>query len=211
LNIYKVLFIIFIAFWASCSKFKEPDKVKGFIEQKKYDLAIKEAQKESDKAKKFNYLGIIYSKKGDFKKSEEYYNKAIKIDSKNFKALYNLAVLKTKMRKFTEALELLNELEKKYPKNTNIKIKKSWVNYYLLANSNAIAILKETVDENRKILTVYQWKEISKLYENLKRYEAAAEAYDYYISKSKLKNLKIDIKKAQRHLNMLRSERNEEL
>jgi len=211
LEIFKLSFIIFIAFWASCQKYQQVDEVKTLIKQKKYDQALQEAQKESNLIKKFNYLGIIYSKKGNLKKAQEYYNKILKTDNKNFKALYNLGILKTKSKNFKEALNIFNKLNKLYPKNIDIKIKSAWVHYYLLSNSNAISILKKTVNKNRNSISLNQWKEISKLYENLKRYKASAEAYDYYLSKARLQNLKIDIKKAQKHLNMLKSQRNQEL
>ena len=211
LEIFKLSFIIFIAFWASCQKYQESDKVKTLIKQKKYDQALQEAQKESNLIKKLNYLGIIYSKKGNFKKSESCYNKVLEKDSKNFKALYNLGILKTKSRNFKEALNIFSKLENLYPEKTDIKIKKAWVHYYLLSNSNAIGILKKIVNKNRKTLTLNQWKEISKLYENLKRYRASAEAYDYYLSKVKQQNIKTDIKKAQIHLEKLKSQRNQEL
>ncbi len=211
MEIFKLSFIIFIAFWASCQKYQQVDEVKTLIKQKKYDQALQEAQKESNLIKKFNYLGIIYSKKGNLKKAQEYYNKILKTDNKNFKALYNLGILKTKSKNFKEALNIFNKLNKLYPKNIDIKIKSAWVHYYLLSNSNAISILKKTVNKNRNSISLNQWKEISKLYENLKRYKASAEAYDYYLSKARLQNLKIDIKKAQKHLNMLKSQRNQEL
>jgi tetratricopeptide (TPR) repeat protein len=196
---------------ASCDKYQEVDRVKILVEEKKYDEAFKEAKKEQNLIKKFNYLGIIYSKKGDLKNAEISYNEVLKKDAKNFKALYNLAILKTKTRSFKESLVILGDLEKLRPKDTNIKIKKAWNYYYLLANSNAIDILKNLVDNNRKNLEIYQWVEISDLYARLERYEAAAEAYDYYISKAKENKLKINFEDAKRHVDMLRSERNQKL
>ena len=119
--------------------------------------------------------------------------------------------MKTKSKKFKDALDIFNKLNKLYPKNIDIKIKSAWIHYYLLSNSNAISILKETVNKSRNAITLNQWKEISKLYENLKRYKASAEAYDYYLTKARLQKIKIDIKKAERHLNILKSQRNQEL
>jgi len=211
LSTLRLLLLLLIVSIASCQKYKEVDKVKLLVNDKKYDEAIKEANKESNKEVKFNYLGIIYSRKGDLKKSEEYYNKVLKISPKNFKALYNLGLLKARTKKFKDSLTIFNNLGKEHPKNIDVKLKKAYVHYALESNSNSISILKNLVETEKKALTLSQWKEIGVTYEKLKRFNAAAEAYEYYISKAKKDNVKVDLNAIKKKINLLRSRRNEEL
>jgi len=200
-----------MTFWASCQRYKETDKIKALISSEKYDLAIKEAQKESNLINRFNYLGIIYSSQKEYAKAEDYYKKALKKAPDNTKVLYNLGILKLKTRKAKEALKIFKKIEKISSENINAKIKKAWAHYYLASFSNSSATLKEIVRKFKNKISTEQWKEISILYFKLKNYNASAEAYDYYLSEAKKQNIKIDEKKAEKHLKKLRALRNQEL
>jgi len=201
-----LLFIILLVFLGtSCQKHKDINSIEKLVEKKLYDKAIEEAKKEKDDKLKFNYLGIIYNKKGDIKKSEEFYQKVLKIDSKNFKARYNLALLNLKINRFKKALDILDSLSKEKPKNTDVKIKVAYCHYALESKSNAIFILKKIVDENRNSLKAFQWNEIAYIYKGLNRFQASAEALEYYISTANKEKLKIDVKTINMKINSLRA------
>jgi len=211
LSILSFILLLLVVSISSCQKYEEVDKIKLLVKEKKYDEAIKQAKKSTNKEVKFNYLGIIYSKKRDFKKSEEYYNKVLEISPKNFKALYNLALLKARTKKFKESLLIFNNLSKDYPKNIDVKLKKAYVHYALESYSNAIEILRSLVETEKSNLTLSQWEELAITYEKLKRFNASAEAYEYYVSKAKRDKTKIDANSIKKKINLLRSKRNEEL
>jgi len=211
IKILSLLLIVSIWGGYSCQKYEVENKVKIFIEQKKYDKAIEEAKKEKDEKKKFNYLGVIYSRKGDLKQAEEYYNKVLKLSSNNLKASYNLVLLKIRLKKFKDGLNIIDSLEKVYPKDIDIKLKKAYLFYLLSSNSNAISILKNLVKNKRESLTPLQWKELADIYVKLKRYQAAAEAYEYFLLKVKKDKIKIDLDKIKKKINFLRSKHSEEL
>jgi tetratricopeptide (TPR) repeat protein len=62
-----------------------------------------------------NQLAVSLKESGDLLEAQKTYNKVIKLDPKNLQALYNKALLLTKMDQAPEAIKLLDRITKMYP------------------------------------------------------------------------------------------------
>ncbi|WP_299464310.1 tetratricopeptide repeat protein [uncultured Microscilla sp.] len=86
-------------------------QVELYVKTNKLDDAIKNLESAIDKNPKDvgNYvnLGIIYDKAGKTEKAEATYERCLKVDSENYKANFNLAVLQ-----FNKAAKILTEIDK---------------------------------------------------------------------------------------------------
>lgn len=70
-----------------------------------------------------NQLALSHKATGDMGEANKVYNQAIKIDSENFQAQYNKAIMLTEQGKKKEAIRILRRLVKKFPKFKQAKDK----------------------------------------------------------------------------------------
>lgn len=77
----------------SLGKYDEAQKIINQIDEKNYD------------SETLLLIGNIYDTKNDTTTAINYYQKAISIDEKNYKAYYNLALLYTRLKKYDLAVE----------------------------------------------------------------------------------------------------------
>ncbi|UCC39775.1 MAG: sulfatase-like hydrolase/transferase [Candidatus Aminicenantes bacterium] len=84
-----------------------------YLSKKQYDLAAEQFKKaikyDQGLAGPYNGLGVIYANKGDDFSAIKNWKKAVELDSKQYDALYNLGILLTKMDRFKEAVEYLEQ------------------------------------------------------------------------------------------------------
>ncbi len=89
-----------------------------YVLRNSIELAVDEAEKgyglHSDEYTA-SVLGYVYEKIGEFEKAEKYYTLGTKVKPSYFIAKFNLAVVKILMKRYTEADQLLQELEKRTP------------------------------------------------------------------------------------------------
>jgi len=87
-----------------------------------YKLALKflglaKSKNEASKVRILTKIAEIKEKMGKLDEAEEYYNKAIEIDPKDYKAIKKLAELKEKKEQLDDAIRLYEQLSKLYPEN----------------------------------------------------------------------------------------------
>ncbi|MBI2603717.1 MAG: tetratricopeptide repeat protein [Deltaproteobacteria bacterium] len=70
-----------------------------------------------------NQLALSYKATGDMEEANKVYNQAIKLDSENFQAQYNKAIMLIEQKKQKEAIKILRRLVKKFPKFKQAKDK----------------------------------------------------------------------------------------
>ena len=136
----RFLFLFLLITNISCTeitdkKVEVENSVETLLRKNKPKLAIKELSKMPDSVKRFNLLAISYSKMRNYDKAELNYQKALKIDSKDTKTILNYAILKAKQEKYSEALNMIKDLQKV---DTNIEISITLAQLYIMLNSKQI-------------------------------------------------------------------------
>jgi Flp pilus assembly protein TadD len=204
---FKFLFIFLLIITnISCTQITDNKKIEvennaeALLRKNKPKLAIKELSKMPNSIKKFNLLAISYSKMKNYDKAELNYQKALKIDSKDIKTILNYAILKAKQEKYSEALNMIKNLQKI---DTNIEINITLAQLYVLINSKDRAI-EETKKIDKSKLTLKQIERLISLYGHINSDGLAAEMYEYYISKAVDENVNIDFIKIKQIINKLR-------
>ncbi len=202
----KFLFLFLLIATISCTEITDNKKVEvensveTLLRKNKPKLAIKELSKMPDSVKRFNLLAISYSKMRNYDKAELNYQKALKIDSKDVKSILNYAILKAKQEKYSEALNMIKDLQKV---DTNIEINITLAQLYILLNSKDRAI-EETKKIDKSKLTLKQIERLISLYGHIHSDELVAEMYEYYMSKAVDENVNIDFIKIKQIINKLR-------
>lgn len=78
---------------------------------RKYEEALNEfmemAKEDDSNARLMNNIGLCYANTGDYQKAEEYYAKALALDSKQAQIYVNLADMLFKQKRLFDAIELL--------------------------------------------------------------------------------------------------------
>lgn len=87
-----------------------------------YKLALKilglaKSKNEASKVRILTKIAEVKEEMGKLDEAEEYYNKALEIDPKDYRAIRELAELKEKKKEFDDAIKLYKQLSKLYPEN----------------------------------------------------------------------------------------------
>lgn len=118
-------------------------------------------------------LGRLEALNYNFKEAQDYYNQALKIDSKNTTLLYYLADLKIDLKEYAEAERLLESLKKENPKFT-------WIARALdRAKAGPVleALLKLEEQKNYKLAITRYKEQIEKHHDNIDFYLGLARVY----------------------------------
>lgn len=118
-------------------------------------------------------LGRLSALNYDFKQAQDYYNQALKLDSKNTTLLYYLADLKIDLKEYAEAEKLLEALKKDNPKYT-------WIARALdRAKSGPVLedLLQLEEQKNYKLAIARYKKELEKHRDNIDFYLGLARVY----------------------------------
>ncbi len=128
-------FLIFALLASVCVAFAAPEETSQVlvdgaikdIETKKYDAALEKLTKadkqDPNSAFILNLFGAVWTKKKDFPKSQEYYEKALMSDPQFFPARFNIGEILFLQKKYPEALAYFASMLDRYPDNELLMFK----------------------------------------------------------------------------------------
>lgn len=158
--------------------------------KQKYSVALQEEQR------MYNLLGVLYYEAGNLKQAKNYTEQALSLNTKiknienaqlSFNYKLNIASILIKLEEYAEAEVLLNSMPYSESFQGEINHKLGFIYFKRKEFAKAISYLNRTeYNSGNKLLDIYLNK--SKAYSGLNEADSA----DYYLSKAKTENLKIN-------------------
>ena len=127
----------------------------------------------TDSAAIFNQIGLAYYALKDYSNANNYYEKSYQLDSTNVRGyLHNKALAYAKSGNRIEAKACLENLEKRFPKDSLVY--RTWAVYYALLGDvdSAISHLEEATELDSNSLDWIQTEESVEILRNEDRYKA---------------------------------------
>ncbi len=187
----KLFGFVFLLLFLSCNKNIDKNKqIEHLLFLNKYEQAKEIIENLNDNIQKNIYLGVIESKLQNFDKAKNHYNNVLKIDEKNFKALFNLGVIEVKQKKYEEAYIYFKKAEKNDETNIDLILNIAQLLFETNKEEECLKYIQKT--ENNLNLTAENYLRIGYLYESLSKKQLAAKYYENFIIKAKSENSQTD-------------------
>lgn len=141
-------------------------------------LELKEYGMDSDSL--YLNLGAIKDKKGQHKRAETYYKKAIEVSPANLAAMENLAQLYIRTERPEDALRVLDEMEAIAPGNTDATRRRALLLINLSRFESAVVALKDVIKAEPEDMQFRYYLGLA--YEEMGKYDEAINEYQKMIA-----------------------------